>query len=554
MTRFGRFLRRTHLDELPQVVNMLRGDLSIVGPRPEQPHYVEELVEKLPFYSLRHLVRPGLTGWAQVKYGYAGDERDALEKLQYEFWYLRNQGLLLDARIIGRTVRSVIGTEGRWSMTKPVIMLEFNELSPTLMDRFMGQGKLPGFERLRERSATFVTEAGEAGPLLNPWVQWVTVHTGATAAEHGIRQLGEAHQLGLPTIADVVSASGGAVWLCGSMNVQPIGPINGGILPDPWSVAATPQPSELIPFFRFVSANVQEHTTAANPLSKRETLAFARFLATHGLSLGTTVATLQQLAGERTGRGGRWRRAELLDRFQWDVFRSYYRRIRPTFATFFSNSTAHFQHLYWDEMERAPDTSSVLHGYQQMDRIVEKALALAGDTATVVLCTALSQTANTDADRSREGFYRPCDPSAFVEALDVRGVRDVAPVMAEQMHIFFEDAVAAAEGSRALQSLRSAGEPVFDVQANGNQLFVGCRFFTPRVLVSPLDSLLYWVDAPREGTHHPDGILWIGAGPSPARDVRVPLTSVAPTLLDLLGLEAPASMTGETLTQHGLVP
>ena len=65
----------------------------MVGPRPEQPHYVEELTEKLPFYDMRHLVRPGLTGWAQVKYGYAGDESDALEKLQYEFFYLRHQSL-----------------------------------------------------------------------------------------------------------------------------------------------------------------------------------------------------------------------------------------------------------------------------------------------------------------------------------------------------------------------------------------------------------------------------------------------------------------------------
>ncbi len=91
---------------------MLFGDLSVVGPRPEQPHYVEELSAKLPFYGLRHLVRPGLTGWAQVKYGYAGDERDALEKLQYDFWYLRHQSLALDARIVGRTVRSVLGGDG----------------------------------------------------------------------------------------------------------------------------------------------------------------------------------------------------------------------------------------------------------------------------------------------------------------------------------------------------------------------------------------------------------------------------------------------------------
>jgi lipopolysaccharide/colanic/teichoic acid biosynthesis glycosyltransferase len=113
ITRFGGVLRRSHLDELPQVVNILRGELSIVGPRPEQPHYVDELNEKLPFYSMRHLVRPGLTGWAQIKYGYAGDERDALEKLQYEFFYLRRQSLSLDLRIVGRTVRSVLGGDGR---------------------------------------------------------------------------------------------------------------------------------------------------------------------------------------------------------------------------------------------------------------------------------------------------------------------------------------------------------------------------------------------------------------------------------------------------------
>jgi lipopolysaccharide/colanic/teichoic acid biosynthesis glycosyltransferase len=112
VTPFGRILRSTHLDELPQVLNILRGDLAVVGPRPEQPHYVEELTERLAFYDLRHLVRPGLTGWAQVKYGYAGDERDALEKLQYEFFYLRHQDLGLDARTIVRTLRSIVGGSG----------------------------------------------------------------------------------------------------------------------------------------------------------------------------------------------------------------------------------------------------------------------------------------------------------------------------------------------------------------------------------------------------------------------------------------------------------
>ena len=113
ITRFGQVLRRTHLDELPQVLNVLRGELSIVGPRPEQPQMVDELSDKIPFYGLRHLVRPGLTGWAQVKFHYASSEADTLEKLQYEFFYLRRQSLALDLRVVGRTVRTVIGREGR---------------------------------------------------------------------------------------------------------------------------------------------------------------------------------------------------------------------------------------------------------------------------------------------------------------------------------------------------------------------------------------------------------------------------------------------------------
>lgn len=113
ITRVGGWLRRTHLDELPQVLNILRGDLSLVGPRPEQPAYVDDLTEKIPFYGLRHIVRPGLTGWAQVKYAYGASAFDAIEKLQYEFYYLRHQSLALDLRIMGRTLRHVIGRDGR---------------------------------------------------------------------------------------------------------------------------------------------------------------------------------------------------------------------------------------------------------------------------------------------------------------------------------------------------------------------------------------------------------------------------------------------------------
>lgn len=113
ITHAGRLLRPTHLDELPQLINILRGDLSLVGPRPEQSAYVEELREKIPFYDVRHLVRPGLTGWAQVRYPYGADTQDALEKLQYDLYYLRRQSISTDFSIIVRTVRSVLRGSGR---------------------------------------------------------------------------------------------------------------------------------------------------------------------------------------------------------------------------------------------------------------------------------------------------------------------------------------------------------------------------------------------------------------------------------------------------------
>jgi lipopolysaccharide/colanic/teichoic acid biosynthesis glycosyltransferase len=113
ITPFGRFLRSTHTDELPQAINVLAGSLSIVGPRPKQVHYVEELSSKLPFCNTRHIVRPGCTGWAPAKYGCAGHERNVLQKVQSEFFHLHHQGLVFDARILARTARSVLARSGR---------------------------------------------------------------------------------------------------------------------------------------------------------------------------------------------------------------------------------------------------------------------------------------------------------------------------------------------------------------------------------------------------------------------------------------------------------
>ena len=111
-TKFGRLIRKVRIDEIPQFWNILKGEMSFIGPRPERPHFVAELSEKVPFYGHRHLVAPGLTGWAQIKYPYGASVEDAREKLQYDLYYIKNQSLALDAIIIFETVKTVLFGKG----------------------------------------------------------------------------------------------------------------------------------------------------------------------------------------------------------------------------------------------------------------------------------------------------------------------------------------------------------------------------------------------------------------------------------------------------------
>ncbi len=113
ITPIGRFLRRSRLDELPQFWNVLRGDMALIGPRPERPLFVEQLAAKIPLYRARHAIKPGITGWAQVSYEYGASIEDARIKLEYDLYYIKNQSLLLDLRIIFRTIGVVFGLKGR---------------------------------------------------------------------------------------------------------------------------------------------------------------------------------------------------------------------------------------------------------------------------------------------------------------------------------------------------------------------------------------------------------------------------------------------------------
>ena len=111
-TRVGRIIRKVRIDEIPQFWSILKGEMSFVGPRPERPHFVEQLAQEIPFYEQRHLIAPGLTGWAQIKYPYGASTEDARQKLQYDLFYIKNQSLMLDAIIIFETIKIILFGRG----------------------------------------------------------------------------------------------------------------------------------------------------------------------------------------------------------------------------------------------------------------------------------------------------------------------------------------------------------------------------------------------------------------------------------------------------------
>ena len=453
------------------------------------------------------------------------------------------------------------------TVRNPVIMLEFNELTPSLMARFMGEGKLPNFRRLFNDSLIYTSDAGEDSPNLNPWVQWVTVHAGLPFQDHKVFYLDDGHKLQGKCVWDLISDAGQRVWVCGSMNAKYSLPLNGAFMPDPWTTGAPPYPGEFSSYHRFVRKSVQEHTNADTPYRTAEYLDYLKFMCSHGLSFSTIWAIVSQLLIERSGKY-RWKRVPILDKLQFDLFSWYFRKYRPSFSTFFVNSVAHFQHCYWREMEpwhfsipptnedKAEKEAAILFGYQQLDEIVGRAFALAGDDSTLILCTALSQ--QPCVAYEQEGgkcFYRPKNFEKVFEFAGVKGTYEISPVMSEEFYVRFHSEEEARQAMRELETLRVASTPVLRADRKGNEIYTGCSIHSqvsPDAILmvegsdrkAPFFELFYQGEGIKSGMHHRDGLLWIRLPNRQHRihSEKVSLCSIAPTVLSLLGVNQPDSM------------
>lgn len=453
-----------------------------------------------------------------------------------------------------------------------VMLLEFNELSPELMNRFIEAGNLPNFRRFYNESQVYTTEATEREWDLNPWVQWVTVHSGLDYRDHGITELDEGSKLKTKRVWDVVSDAGLPVWVCGSMNVAYHTPINGLVLPDPWTTKIAPHPETLKPFFRFIQQHVLEHSKERVPLNWVDYVSFLAFMVRHGLSLGTVKAIVQQLLSERTG-DQCWKRAVLLDKLQFDVFQSYYRTTRPHFSSFFSNSTAHFQHYYWREMEphrfqvqptgekSAAHENAILFGYQEMDKLIDRFLALADPDTIVIFATAISQQpCLIYEEQGGKVMYRPRDFSRLMNLAEVTEPYTIAPVMAEVFNIHLDNEDDAARVAAKLGTLYVGDSQAMLLHKWGAVINAKCQLHYKLPMstnlsrrdcpeVVPFFDIFYQHGDMKSGIHNPDGMLWIRMPEKRHRlhQGKVPLASLAPTILELLSLPRPMHMAAPPL-------
>jgi hypothetical protein len=423
--------------------------------------------------------------------------------------------------------------------SKKTIVLELNELTPELMNKFINSGDLPNFKKLRDHSIVYTTDAQVSGVELNPWVQWVTVHTGLSLKEHGVAKLNEMENCDIDFIWDELSSHNKSSWICGSMNSKFKKGFRGMLLPDPWATGTKPFPLGMFDeYYDFVGQSVREVSSGSKiPFSK-----FITFMAKNGLSIKTTYIIAKQLFTELINKDNRWKRAMIMDWLQFDIFKFQYKKNNFDFSTFFSNSTAHFQHHYWMDMDPAlfnndkiesKKSTAILDAYQNMDNLLGDFFKLKDDATTLIFKTALSQQPYLGFKRS---FYHIKNKETFFDIFKIDENVIYRPVMAEQFHLECASVQEAENLKVHLDTyimdnnsyFNSGVNKLFWLGIKGNIVHVQCACNksvnnTAQIIFvdgQELDfySAFYEMDDVKSGMHSPIGMLWVN---SPCNEHRV---------------------------------
>jgi len=363
---------------------------------------------------------------------------------------------------------------------KDLIVLEFNEVSKTVLERMVGRGELPNFARLLRSHALVDTTVSESYEKLEPWIQWVTAHTGKSQAEHKAFNLSDVQHSRLRQVWDVLEGEGIACGLVSPMNARRGLLTKGFFIPDPWSVSDDAYPRGMDAIYRFVAQKVQSHNVGLEGGASK--LAFL----TQCLRAGVPIHVLGRLAfaylKARLNPKRKWQLVAELDRFLFELALCFRKRFKTRYTSVFLNSVAHYQHHYWTSHDAAywskrfprlfsqrnpvsernldRDDDPVAYGMRNFDAMLGQAIDAVG-VDSVMVATGLSQVP-FEGYQAGAGFYlyRPLDHERLLAALNVRFDR-IAPLMSRDAMLYFESE---AQRSVALAQIRSArvnGEPLF---------------------------------------------------------------------------------------------
>jgi predicted AlkP superfamily phosphohydrolase/phosphomutase len=466
---------------------------------------------------------------------------------------------------------------------RKVLLLEFNEITWSVADRFMRDGLMPNLARLRSEGTAAAPEALERPPFLDPWISWVTLHTGVDRSVHGALVLEQdVSTIRAKRTWDYALEAGKSVGIFGSISAYPPRPVPGFMVPGPFA----PGPETYPKFLEPVQALNRKYTQVHHKNAQADTIFTMAKQGVDLLRLGlrpeTCAKIALQLASERVQKHMHWKRVTLQPLVNYDFFSALYERYRPDFATWHSNHAAHFQHHYWrawdstgfaipaTEEEREKFGGAMPHGYKVVDDLLGKFVELIDDDTVLVVASALGQKPFTN-DLYPEG--KVCvkfkEVRQVLDIVGAKGVTDVVPVMDPQWNVKIPDDQERARVRDALLAARREGGPTPDaitVDEVGEILTI-----TPRGLAKMDGAMRYtfptpdggtrtfafdelfrgYGDTPKEGMHDPTGMLLLH-GPGIERGLFIDHTTdldVAPTVLSLMGIPVPEIMHGRPLSE-----
>lgn len=358
-----------------------------------------------------------------------------------------------------------------------VIQLEFNEISKSVIDCMISKGQLPNFKKINQQWSFYKTVSEDKYDYWEPWIQWVTVHTGKSFAEHEIFHLSDAHNLKHKQIFETLSELGIESAIIGSMNTSRGTTKGGFFLPDPWTKNSESYPPNIEPLWNFISKNIQKHT--GSQLKFKEFAMALQVCLNFRLSISIYINIFTQLLSQVFDPLIKWKLVSIFDQFLFEIFKKNLVSRNFKFYTLFCNCVAHYQHHYWRNFDKAKFNPSIIcpdcregddpitYGYQLYDRILGELLNLVNPLDTlIIVVSGLSQVPFVD--KESEGgmnYYRLVDHKEFVKSLGLFDI-EVYPLMSRDWEIKSLNQNKLKYAKKVLSQLNVGDEPLFKITQN----------------------------------------------------------------------------------------